>query len=334
MHFLNCHNTCLPSLCSISFPAPCAISIQTPCPDAEKDAEDTLDELEDAPIEVPSDSNSSVELVEDDKTELGVSHLVLKLCKPNWFVEWLSKDWDAPIYVFFKPTAMVEYVDGHKSHVFECATQSCQGRSRFVLWYLDKGDAKLTSNLSWHAKSCWGDDTVSLADNSCNTKPAHEVLSHNKKMDGSITSAFQHMAKGQPTYSHCQHTKIQAQYTLLSGLETSHPKKVQYQICTLDRWEQTPVPNHEWSWLPLSTLMKTGQPGYHIPSLYTLSCDVWKAFVQAHTQISKLLQVRHDPTTNDSHIDVIARTMMANWILQWMPGLSWITRHMLHLPFT
>jgi hypothetical protein len=59
----------------------------------------------------------------------------------------LSKDWDAPIYAFFKPMPVIEYIDRRKAHVFECAAQNCHGRSRFVQRFLDKGDAKSTSNL-------------------------------------------------------------------------------------------------------------------------------------------------------------------------------------------
>ncbi|KAF8272650.1 hypothetical protein EI94DRAFT_1697337 [Lactarius quietus] len=76
-------------------------------PHAPKDggnSEDTLSDPE--AIEVKSDD--SVELVEDDDAEL---------------------DWDAPIYTFFKPMPVVEYIDQHKAHVFEYAAHSCHGRS-------------------------------------------------------------------------------------------------------------------------------------------------------------------------------------------------------------
>ncbi|KAF8960089.1 hypothetical protein BDZ97DRAFT_1761045 [Flammula alnicola] len=59
----------------------------------------------------------------------------------------LAKDWDAPIYVFFKPMPSVEYINGRKAHVFECGASQCRCRTRFVRRFLDTGDAKSTSNL-------------------------------------------------------------------------------------------------------------------------------------------------------------------------------------------
>ncbi|KAF8264316.1 hypothetical protein EI94DRAFT_1593729, partial [Lactarius quietus] len=126
-------------------------------------------------------------------------------------IERLSKDWDAPINAFFKPMLIVEYIDQHKAHVFECAAHSCHGRSRFVRRYLDTVDAKPTSNSRRHAKLCWGEETVTMADDAHDAKTACEALRHGKKVNGSIMSAFQRVAKGQVTYSHCQHTKLEAQ---------------------------------------------------------------------------------------------------------------------------
>ena len=39
------------------------------------------------------------------------------------------------------------------------------------------------------------------------------------------------------------------------------------------------------------SLMKTGRPGYHIPSPPTVSCDVKKVFVRVRKRIAKMLQV-------------------------------------------
>jgi hypothetical protein len=43
----------------------------------------------------------------------------------------LSKDWNAPIYAFFKPMPVIEYVDNCHAHVFECGALHCKGRGRF-----------------------------------------------------------------------------------------------------------------------------------------------------------------------------------------------------------
>jgi len=39
------------------------------------------------------------------------------------------------------------------------------------------------------------------------------------------------------------------------------------------------------------SLMKTGHPGYHIPSAETVSRDVRQVFVQARKRIAKMLKV-------------------------------------------
>jgi hypothetical protein len=188
-------------------------STQAHAPEDADGAGDTLSESE--PIEVSDSDDGSVVLIEDDDTELGECHV--QLCTslrtdPFMLAVWLSKDWDAPIYTFFKPTPAIEYIDHHKAHVFECAAHNCQGRSRFVRWYLDTGDVKSTSNLRRHAKGCWGEETMSAADDAQDAKSAREALGHNKKLDGSITAVFQRVGKGQVTYSHRQHTKIEAWY--------------------------------------------------------------------------------------------------------------------------
>lgn len=127
-------------------------------------------------------------------------------------VDRLLREWDAPIYVFFKATPAIEYFDNRKAHVFECAARSCHCRSRFVRRYLDKGDAKSTSNLRRHAKICWGAEAVLAADDTRDVRTARKALSKDASMDGSITSAFQRVAKGAVTYSHRQHTKAEARY--------------------------------------------------------------------------------------------------------------------------
>jgi hypothetical protein len=84
----------------------------------------------------------------------------------------LSKDWDTPIYIFFKPMPMVKYIDSCKAHVFECAARSCLCKNKFVHWYLDMGDAKSTGNLHQHAKVCWGEEAVATVDNTWDAKTA------------------------------------------------------------------------------------------------------------------------------------------------------------------
>ena len=42
------------------------------------------------------------------------------------------------------------------------------------------------------------------------------------------------------------------------------------------------------------SLMKTGRPEYHIPSVHTVSRDVKQAFVEACKRIAKMLQVTYN----------------------------------------
>ena len=41
------------------------------------------------------------------------------------------------------------------------------------------------------------------------------------------------------------------------------------------------------------SLMKTGHPGYNIPSAKTVSCDVKRVFVEVRNRISGMLKVRY-----------------------------------------
>ena len=42
------------------------------------------------------------------------------------------------------------------------------------------------------------------------------------------------------------------------------------------------------------SLMKTGRPEYHIPSMHTVSRDVKQAFVAARKRVAKMLQVSYN----------------------------------------
>ena len=126
--------------------------------------------------------------------------------------ERLSKEWNSPVYAFFKPTPSVVYINDRRVHVFECSATRCMGKGngRMVRRYLDTGDAKSTSNLRKHAKICWGEDVMAEADKTKDVHAAREVVSKMKSANGSITDAFERVAKGKVTYSHRQHTTTEA----------------------------------------------------------------------------------------------------------------------------
>ena len=79
--------------------------------------------------------------------------------------------------------------------------------------YLDTSDAQSTGNLRKHAKCCWGDETVAVADQSWDIDTAHDAL--RKSKDGSITEAFNRVAKMTVTYSHRQHTSTETRWVFI-----------------------------------------------------------------------------------------------------------------------
>lgn len=61
-----------------------------------------------------------------------------------------------------------------------------------------------------HAKICWGAETVAAADATRDLNGARHVLAQSKLKDGSITAEFERIGKEKITYSHRQHTKMEA----------------------------------------------------------------------------------------------------------------------------
>ena len=148
--------------------------------------------------------------------------------RPNWvrsliiashteltisMVERLSKEWTSPIYIFFRTSPRIDYVEGHRAHIFECAAGRCRGKNgRDVRRYLDKADAKSTSGLHRHATRCWGAETVKSADGTKDLEAARAILLKTKLHDGMIMAEFECIGKGKVTYSHHQHTSAEARY--------------------------------------------------------------------------------------------------------------------------
>ncbi|KIJ89736.1 hypothetical protein K443DRAFT_15827 [Laccaria amethystina LaAM-08-1] len=124
----------------------------------------------------------------------------------------LSKDWNSPIYVFFKQTPSIEYINNRCVHVFECIAKGCKGRGNghYVRHYLDTTDAKSMSNLCKHAKNCWSEVVVAAVDGTKNVNVAQEAIQNLKNVDSSITVVFKRVSKEKVTYSHRQDTKTEA----------------------------------------------------------------------------------------------------------------------------
>ena len=120
-------------------------------------------------------------------------------------VEHLRRDWTSPIYAFYEPIPQIGSTEDNRPfHEFICAKKGCGKRIRR---YLDKGDAKSTSNLKKHAVHCWKEHVVQSALNANNLKEARKVVAEHR--DGVLTSHFERIGKGKVTYSSIQPTKAE-----------------------------------------------------------------------------------------------------------------------------
>ena len=67
---------------------------------------------------------------------------------------------------------------------------------------MDKKDARSTSNLYKHTKSCWGIDAIQAADKTQDANEARDCVTKALLKDGSITTVFKRVGKGKVIYSH------------------------------------------------------------------------------------------------------------------------------------
>ena len=96
-----------------------------------------------------------------------------------------------------------------------CAAKGCKKK---VHCYLDKKDAKSTSYLQKHAKSCWGTKAVEAADKTKDVTKAHDSVVKLLLKDGLITAVFERVGKKKVSYSHQQHTKTETKYVAATYL--------------------------------------------------------------------------------------------------------------------
>ena len=162
---------------------------------------------------------------------------------------------------------------GRQCHVFMCAAKSCMHKLRGVRRFLDKGDAKSTSNMRKHAKRCWGPDIIALADKADNANEVHRTTIKGALNPQLITAAFERKGKGKVTYSHRQHTKTEARAEIVRWVSESKRSFKIVEDCGFQ------------------SIMKTGRPEYYIPCATTVSRDVKKAFMNVRKRMAKMLQV-------------------------------------------
>jgi hypothetical protein len=96
---------------------------------------------------------------------------------------------------------------------------------------------------------------------------------------GSITATFKWKGKGKVT--NCQHTRTETRAEMVKWVSQSFRP---FTIVKDDGFQ---------------CLMKTGWPGYYLPSPKTVARDVKTVFAKTHVRIAKLLRVsdQHDHTS-------------------------------------
>ncbi|KIL60457.1 hypothetical protein M378DRAFT_83700, partial [Amanita muscaria Koide BX008] len=167
------------------------------------------------------------------------------------------------------PELFIGHEGGRRYHEFKCVAKGCR---KGVRRYLDTKDAKSTSNMRKHAKRCWGDDAVRLADEASGCDVARKSVVQPLLRDGTITASFERK-KGKVTYMHRQHTKTETRAEMVCWVsESLRPFSI-----VRDR--------------SFNNLMKTGRPEYYIPSPQTVSRDVRLVFKRTRERIAKMLQV-------------------------------------------
>jgi hypothetical protein len=87
-------------------------------------------------------------------------------------------------------------------------------KGRCIKRYLDTGDRKSTGNLRKHAKLCFGEEAVAVADLGNDINTTHATLLKNPDLlrTGLLTALFEQKGKDGVTYSHQQHTKTETKY--------------------------------------------------------------------------------------------------------------------------
>ena len=124
-----------------------------------------------------------------------------------------------------------------------------------------------------HVRRCWGEEALKAAEAAENIGKVRDMVVKALNETGTISAAFERKGKGMVTYSNQQHTKAETRVELVRWVSKSlRPFGI-----VKDEGFQC--------------LMKTGRPGYYIPSPKTVSRDVKHVFAKTRIRIAKLLRV-------------------------------------------
>ncbi|KAG0703263.1 hypothetical protein DFH29DRAFT_803739 [Suillus ampliporus] len=183
--------------------------------------------------------------------------------------ERLMDEWVSPIYAFFDPTPHIVETDRQQAHKFKCCAKACKASIRH---FLDKKNARSTGNMRKHVKSCWGEEILSVADDTKDAKEVRTKIVGSILKNGTITASFERKGKGKLTYSHHQHTWAETKAEIVQWVSES----LRLFEIVKDRGFQT--------------LMKTGRPGYYLPSPSTVSRNVRLVFAKTRQRVARMLQ--------------------------------------------
>ncbi|PIL26246.1 hypothetical protein GSI_12002 [Ganoderma sinense ZZ0214-1] len=209
-------------------------------------------------------------------------------------LEAMKKRWTSTIYAFYEPTPEIQYEGSRRSHVFKCMKRSCDVTVRR---FLDTKDHSSTSNLRAHANKCWGTETVAAAAEAASVQVARDEIVGSILKTGSITAHFERKA-GQVTYSARQHNRTETRVEIVRW------------VCeSLRAFRIVEDPGFK-------VLMKTGRPGYYLPSASTVARDVTEVFQRTRSRIAKMLQEHEgalhfatDAWTSPNHRAFVAVTV-------------------------
>ncbi len=189
----------------------------------------------------------------------------------------LKKTWNSPIYGFFHAEPNIEVVTGRRCHQFICLADRCKGQGhnrKTVRRYLDTSDAKSTSNLRKHAERCFGVEIVKKSVGSTVGAVREGVMQ--QRGNGTLPYAFDKIAgKGVARYSPQQLTKVEIQAAVVRWVSG---RQRPFSIISDPKFLY---------------LMKTGRPGFYVPSTLTVSRDVHKAYAVLRRRITSMLQVSY-----------------------------------------
>lgn len=166
---------------------------------------------------------------------------------------------------------------------------------RTVTRYLDTPDATSTSNLTKHAKKCWGETTVKTAQDAGSIIGIRRALARAEvQEDGSIRACFNKVGSkgtGKVLYSHRQFTREETRCVcfLLPCAKVPTHSNFRAEIV---RWvTESARPFDVVKDCGWQSLMKTGRPGYWTPSPKTVARNVRQVFVHSRQRLANILQV-------------------------------------------